>query len=248
MDNMDNYFSWLERQNKSEGVVEDSAEFKEEEHPRESKGSGKGGQFAKKPETLAKEDNIDNLSVDDFEDCSPERFHRTISRAKNNTPEDIRWRVDVKSIDAYSHCHALMRTKGGSCVAVRPTGDIISVCRPNTDVHTHGRDLLRKARHRDGDRLDSFDGNWYFYVHNGFEPISWTPFNETYAPKGWKKGRDKPENIVFFAYTGRTSKNNTIDKTDWFSSHKPFEGENGYDEAMKARDDFINRKKEKGNE
>lgn len=62
MNNMDNYFSWLERQNKSERVVEDSAEFKEEEHPRESKGSGKGGQFAKKPETMAKEDEIDNLT------------------------------------------------------------------------------------------------------------------------------------------------------------------------------------------
>lgn len=57
----DNFYSWLDRQNAEEKVAMDAAEFKEEEHPREGEGSGKGGQFAKKPETLAKEDDRDNL-------------------------------------------------------------------------------------------------------------------------------------------------------------------------------------------
>lgn len=58
----DNFYSWLCRQNDTDRQVMDSAEFKEQEHPREQEGSGKGGRFAKKPETLEKEDSIDNFN------------------------------------------------------------------------------------------------------------------------------------------------------------------------------------------
>lgn len=242
----DNFYSWLDRQNSEEKVAMDASVFKEEQHPRESKGHSGGGRFTKKPETLAKEDSIDDL--DEFEECSPTEFAETISKAKNNIPEEIKWRVDVKPVKEYSHCKALLRTKGGSCVAVKENGNIVSLCRPDTDTRTRGRDCLKKAREKGGDRLDSFDGNWSFYVNNGFEPISWTPFNEDYAPDGWKKDRDQPENVVFFAYTGKTSKSNTIDKTKWLASHKPFEGKNGYDDAMRARDAFIDKEKEANND
>ena len=46
-----------------EAVAKD--EFKEIDHPRESKGGKGGGQFAKKPETLEKEDSRDSLSPDE---------------------------------------------------------------------------------------------------------------------------------------------------------------------------------------
>lgn len=55
----DNYFSWLDRQFKAEKEAMDS--FNEEDHPRESKGGEKGGQFTKKPETLEKEDDRDKV-------------------------------------------------------------------------------------------------------------------------------------------------------------------------------------------
>lgn len=35
-----------------------------------------------------------------------------------------------------------------------------------------------------------------------FEPVSWCQFDEQFAPPGWTKGRDKPEPIVFYKYTG----------------------------------------------
>ena len=57
----DNFYSWLDRQNAAEKAVVDALEFNEEQHPREGKGSGKGGQFTKKPETLAKEDDVDSI-------------------------------------------------------------------------------------------------------------------------------------------------------------------------------------------
>ena len=58
---VDNFWSWFNRQPSEERVVLDAAVFKEEDHPRENKGSEGGGRFTKKPETLAKEDAIDIL-------------------------------------------------------------------------------------------------------------------------------------------------------------------------------------------
>lgn len=57
----DNFYSWLERQNATERVAMDG-NFDETKIRREGKGSEKGGRFAKKPETLAKEDERDVLS------------------------------------------------------------------------------------------------------------------------------------------------------------------------------------------
>ena len=54
----DNFYSWLDRQNAIEKATMDAA-FNEEDHPREGKGKEGGGRFAKKPETLAKEDVLD---------------------------------------------------------------------------------------------------------------------------------------------------------------------------------------------
>lgn len=53
----DNFYSWLDRQHAAEKAAMDG-EFKEELHPRESKGKEGGGRFTKKPETLEKEDSL----------------------------------------------------------------------------------------------------------------------------------------------------------------------------------------------
>lgn len=66
-----------------------------------------------------------------------------------------------------------------------------------------GHELLEEAVKAGGKKLDSFDGNFAFYLRNGFEPVSWTFFDENYTPKGWMKGRDRPEPVVFFKYTGK---------------------------------------------
>ena len=68
---------------------------------------------------------------------------------------------------------------------------------------------------------------------------SWRSIYED-APEGWRKGVDKEEDIVFFAYTGKTNKENMIDKKEWKAPHKPFEGADGYEKAQQVRDDFIN--------
>ena len=68
------------------------------------------------------------------------------------------------------------------------------------------------------------------------------------ALEGWRKGVDEKEDIVFFAYTGKTNKENMIDMKEWKATHKPFEGADGYEKAQQVRDDFINNLKGKTND
>ena len=104
-----------------------------------------------------------------FKAVSPKGFVNAITAAKESMPANMRWRVDVKSEDDYTHCKALLVSDGGSCAAVKENGDIVSVCKNITDPVCKGRDLIREAIKHGGDRLDSFDGNWGFYISCGFK-------------------------------------------------------------------------------
>ena len=59
------------------------------------------------------------------------------------------------------------------------------MCRKSGDSETKGSDLLKKAVENGGDRLDTFGPVLFiFYIKNGFEPVSYTPFDEKYALEG----------------------------------------------------------------
>lgn len=153
---------------------------------------------------------------------------------------DRRWRVDVHDISDYDD-DKLFVSDGGSCVAIEPNGNIISVCKnPNDSVK--GLDLLRYAVENGGDRLDAFGDYLYkFYTRNGFMPVSWTPFNKEYAPFEWreakKRGLDvEEEPIIFYKYTGAVC---DIPYEDFLKNTAPYEGEDGYDKAEKARNERI---------
>ena len=173
-----------------------------------------------------------------FGNSEAKTFAAAVSEARESCPEDMRWRVtahteeELKSDYAGAKLHV---TSGGSTVAVAADGDIVSVCKKQGDT-VSGKDLLKMAVDNGGTKLDSFSGNHGFYTKCGFEPVSWTPFNEAYAPPGWVKGRDKPEPIVFYKYKGGKV-TTTLD--EFLSNTKPFEGDDGYDRAMKFRNDSM---------
>jgi len=123
-------------------------------------------------------------------------------------------------------------TKGGSTIAIAPNGDIVSLARKKGDTAT-GTDLLKIAVNKGGKKLDSFGGNHDFYTRNGFEPISYVRFDENYAPKGWKKGVNDKEPVVFYKYTGKASKI----KLETFM--KETKESASYEEAKKKRDKSI---------
>lgn len=162
-------------------------------------------------------------------------FQKKLLVAKGTCDKKIAWRVDdTHSIKDYKG-DKLFTTKGGSTVAVTKSGDIISVCKNSKDKAS-GADLLRFAVAQGGNKLDSFDGNYGFYVKCGFEPVSWTRFNKEYSPHDWKEGVHDPEDVIFFKYTGKQSK---MSLDEFKSKVKPCEGEDGYDNAMKLRDNSM---------
>lgn len=166
---------------------------------------------------------------ENFSTANNVTFYSKMEKAKESLSEGSRWRVDIHDVEDYKN-DKLFVSKGGSCVAVEPNGNIISVCKKQGD-NINGKDLIKYAIENGGDRLDAFgDGLYSFYTKQGFEPVSWTPFNEEYAPEGWNKNRDKPEPVIFYKYTGKVTKE---PYNEFISRVAP---SNDYDTAMEVRD------------
>lgn len=126
-------------------------------------------------------------------------------------------------------------TENGSTIAIREDGDIISVCANKSgESSDSSRALLEFATKNGGTKLDSFDGNYGFYRRCGFEPVSHIEFNEKYAPPGWVKGRDEPENVVFFKHTGEEIEN--AKPLGFYKKVDPITTDDPYGDAYAIRD------------
>lgn len=149
-------------------------------------------------------------------------------------PQDS-WRVSSPSAEEFEQEHpgAVMHvTQGGSTIAVTPDGDIVGVCK-KPDDNVKGSDLLKIAVANGGKKLDAFSQLFGFYTKNGFEPVSWTPFDKEYAPTDWNEEYGE-EPVIFYKYTGK--KTAYAKKEDFFNAVK---ASSSYDEAQKARDEEI---------
>ena len=160
------------------------------------------------------------------------QYTAALAEAKKSQPPERAWRVDGthKQFD-YTKDY-ICKTPGGSVAAVTPDGDIISVCRKKGD-RIKGADLLKEAVKAGGKKLDSYSGNYDFYVKNGFEPVSWCKFDEQYAPEGWAKNRDEPEPVIFFKYTGKKI---DMSKEEFYNKIK---ASPDYDTAQAVRDKEV---------
>ena len=169
-----------------------------------------------------------------IETKTPEEFAEIIKTAKTQVVQTNAWRVDAHTKEEYNNVK-LFATKGGSCVAIKPDGDIISVCKNSNDKGTKGSDLIRYAVDNGGVKLDSYAGNHVFYTKNGFEPVAYVTFNEEYAPKDWKKGVKgyEKEDIIFYKYTGKKN------ETKWKDIKTNIKHFADYEDAMKYRDGLI---------
>ena len=162
-----------------------------------------------------------------------------MKKAVNTVDDRFAWRVEVSDdIANYYDCRMFI-TENGSTLAIREDGDIISVCafKENGESLDSSRALLEFATRNGGDRLDSFDGNYGFYRRCGFEPVTHIEFNEEYAPPGWIKGKDDPENVIFFKYTGEEVKN--AQSVEFYRKVEPIVGDDAYDDAYILRDKSI---------
>lgn len=160
-------------------------------------------------------------------------------KMEETAPEKA-WRVTVHSQQELEEEYPgakLHITDGGSTVAVTKDGDIISVCK-NPDDSLRGKDLLKMAVANGGKKLDAYSGIFGFYTKCGFEPVSWCEFDEQYAPPDWVKGRDEPEPVIFYKYTG--NKNQFEDANEFFAA-VPASAD--YGAAQETRDGQVEEEK-----
>lgn len=162
--------------------------------------------------------------------------HNMFMKARESQADDKKWRVYAGHSPEEFGDFKNFETEKGSVCSVTEDGDIVSVCANASDpsVRGEGKKLLEIAVENGGKKLDSYDGNWDFYCKYGFEPVSWCRFNEDFMDgSGWEKTRDKPEDIVFFRYTGKPF---MMDIEEWKEKNPASED---YDEAQRRRDNLV---------
>ena len=238
--------------------------WREEEHPRDNDGkfADKGGEKKssverirhiiekhKQEKTVAprqnKSYNIEKpipageINGIAFYQANEKDFHKSLQTAYKSVDLDKRWRVTVHKPEEYVGSK-LYVTKGGSCVAVTPDGDIISVCKKKgSGEYGVGKVLLQKAVQEGGKKLDAYGKDLYeYYIRNGFEPVSWTEWNGEYAPEDWKQAKEQglsveEEPVIFYKYTG----NKTNETYEEFINR--VKASSDYDEAQKRRDKEV---------
>ena len=170
----------------------------------------------------------------EFKPLKAVHMAKAIANAKASVGERDRWRVDAHATADYRDARNYA-TKGGSCVAIKPNGDIVSVCR-HEKSNERGADLLRKAVANGGDRLDAFGPRLFgFYTRNGFEPVAVTKFDRSHAPEGWDPNKDRPEDIVFYRYTGREYTGPSFNQFIASSKPMPYEDARAYRDSQMRR-------------
>lgn len=170
-------------------------------------------------------------------------FVPKLSEAKSTCRPEEAWRVDTyrTAEDFDSEGIKVYTTDGGSTFAVKPDGDIISVCKNRrSDENLNARDIMAAAVERGGTHLDSYAGNYGFYVKCGFEVVSRCRFDEQFAPSDWDKNRDAPEDIYFMRYVGVGKVKDTSEKA--MLSRVPYSAD--YDAAAKVLKGVLEEEKD----
>lgn len=178
-------------------------------------GGSSGGSSKKREREAGKSEGVENKPkvskpgvVVKNRRVSSKEFVPRLAAAKAASPPEKAWRVDTSRTpeDFDSDGISTYTVGGGSTFAVKSDGDIVSVCRVPHDTidgeRFTGRDLMASAVARGGTHLDSYSGNYGFYTDCGFEVVSRCRFDERFAPPGWDKTRDDPEDIYFMRYVG----------------------------------------------
>lgn len=248
-----------------DGIRRFDADWDENEHPRDKGGqfTSKNGGSAAKGEEKSKENTERGKEAKTESTPKPrgntpkftktesaDEFKKGFSTLRNGMNADKRWRVsDDYSVDDYKDMDKFMN-ENGSTFALHGT-DIVSVA-ANAEKGDRGRDILADAVEAGGNKLDAYAGIYGFYSKCGFEPVSWTEWDDNYANddwleangytrKQWDSMKAKPkdedlkvkrEPIVFFKYTGKV---NTMSLEDFKKSVEPLE----YDKAYEMRDKSL---------
>ena len=183
-----------------------------------------------------------------YKRVTPKVFCKTLAQCKLSQPKTRQWRVDLHSEKEYKKGKVkLFVTDKGDAFAVKPDGDIISVC-ANVNDHSRrgvGAGLLAAAFKEGGKKLDTYDGNFNFYQDCGMTPVSWCKGEEKEMPVDWHnlpEDERKVEDVIFFEkrnvnfhlYYDTADPKKSV---DYFKSKVPKSG--SYGAALKIRDNAM---------
>lgn len=157
------------------------------------------------------------------------QYKERITAIKESDPEQY-WSVDIPSdeiiLDAAKN-NRLIDKQGGMGI-VTDDGNMIGMFKYDKESKGTAQAVQEERVKLGGIKLDNFDGYLTkLYQKNGFRVVSRVPFNEEYAPVGWKKEKHGTPDVVAMVY----DPNNELEIEE-----KTFED---YDEAMAYRDSFV---------
>ena len=161
------------------------------------------------------------------------QYKERITAIKESDPEQY-WSVDIPSdeviLDAAKN-NRLIDKQGGMGI-VTDDGNMIGMFKYDKESKGTAQAVQEERVKLGGIKLDNFDGYLTkLYQKNGFRVVSRVPFNEEYAPVGWKKEKHGTPDVVAMVY----DPNNELEIEE-----KTFED---YDEAMAYRDSFVDQAK-----
>ena len=151
--------------------------------------------------------------------------------------------VDQHTIEEYSKMRFLFLTLDNKAgIAITTDNNIVSAFNGGKQKGVL-KTLIPMALEVGGKKLDNYDGKLSaLYELYGFDPISNTEFDETFAPEDWNFERDGTPDIVFWLHNGDDTNDVLLNfggyDADW-DNVKKF---STYEEAKDFRDQYENKK------
>lgn len=134
--------------------------------------------------------------------ATPKEFYEAIRKAKKTNPFGSF--VEQHSVEEYSKMRFLFLTLDNTAgIAITEDNNIVSIFNGGTQRGVL-KTLLPMALEVGGNRLDNYDSDKLssLYELYGFDPISNTEFDKTFAPDDWNYERDGEPDIVFWLHNG----------------------------------------------
>jgi hypothetical protein len=120
------------------------------------------------------------IKTDQWETPDPQKFHASLTSGKRSEM------LTPYSVGELAKMNLFKVKDFNAGFAIKQDGDIVAV-HNNTGVSGIGGELMKAAKRNGGVKLDHFDGFLTgFYERLGFKVVSHEPWNDDYAPQGWK--------------------------------------------------------------
>lgn len=181
-----------------------------------------------------------NFKFFPLKSATPEEFFIAIGEAKRTN--EFGAYVEQHSIEEYSQMRFLFLTLDNKAgIAITNDNNIVSIFNGGKQKGVL-KTLLPTALEFGGNKLDNYDSDKLssLYELYGFDPISNTEFNKTFAPADWNYERDGMPDIVFWLHNGDSVSDVLLNFGGYDVNWDNVRKFSTYDEARMFRDGVEN--------